>query len=193
MGQINFKESIEKMKACGFNPFPDRVNISIQDAKDVLLRGLNYFEPGAKWLPEYDEVVDWLSDNKGRGILCYGNCGRGKSLICCKIMPLILNHYCNKIVSLYTAPQMNALLDSVIKNHIICIDDIGVESLSVKYGEKRMSFCEIVDEAEKNGKLLIITTNLTTDQIAAKYGERTMDRLIAITRRVKFVGESLRR
>ena len=65
--------------------------------------------------------------------------------------------------------------------------------MAVKYGERRLAFCEIVDEAEKRGKLLMLTTNLSLEEISQKYGERTMDRLVAITRRVKFEGNSLRR
>lgn len=193
MEQIDFKRTIEGLKATGFNPLPNSVNISIPDAKRILWNGLNYFVGKAEWLSEYEEVSDWLSDNKGRGLLCYGNCGRGKSLICWKIIPLLLNHYCHKIVACYDAQQMNADIDTVKQKHIIYIDDIGTENVSVKFGEKRLAFCEIVDEAEKRGKLLILTTNLSLDEISQKYGERTMDRLVAITTRVKFKGESLRK
>lgn len=193
MEQIDFKRTIEGLKATGFNPLPNSVNISIPDAKRILWNGLNYFVGKAEWLSEYEEVSNWLSDNKGRGLLCYGNCGRGKSLICWKIIPLLLNHYCHKIVACYDAQQMNADIDAVKQKHIIYIDDVGVENMSVKFGEKRLAFCEIVDEAEKRGKLLMLTTNLSLDEISQKYGERTMDRLIAITTRVKFKGESLRK
>ncbi len=193
MEQIDFKKTIESLKETGFNPLPNLVSISIPDAKRVLWRGLNHFTGKAEWLPEYEKIAEWLSDNKGRGLFCYGNCGRGKSLICWKIIPLLLNHYCRKIVSCYDAQQMNADIDTVKAKHIIYIDDVGTENLSVKFGEKRLAFCEIVDEAEKRGKLLILTTNLSLDEISQKYGERTMDRLVAITTRVKFKGESLRK
>lgn len=193
MEQIDFKKTIESLKDIGFNPLPNLVNIAIPDAKSVLWRGLNYFTGKAEWLPEYEEIGRWLSGNRGRGLLCYGNCGRGKSLICWKIIPLLLNHYCRKIVSCYDAQQMNADIDAVKAKHIIYIDDVGTENVSVKFGEKRLAFCEIVDEAEKRGKLLMLTTNLSLDQIAEKYGERTMDRLTAITTRVLFKGKSLRK
>lgn len=88
---------------------------------------------------------------------------------------------------------MNANLDDVKQKHIIYVDDIGTESLSVKYGEKRLAFAELADETEKKGKLLIITTNLSIDELREKYGERTIDRLKAITRTVLFSGESLRK
>ena len=88
---------------------------------------------------------------------------------------------------------MNAKLDEVKQKHIIYIDDVGTENLSVKYGDKRLAFAELADEAEKKGKLLILTTNLTIDELREKYGERTIDRLRAITKTVLFSGVSLRK
>lgn len=194
MEQINFKQTIERLKDSGFSPVPDTVNISIPDAKNVLLAGIKYFTgENAKWLPEYSEMVEWMANNKGRGLLCFGNCGRGKTLICGKILPLVINHYCRKVVSCYDAQQMNADLDAVKQKHIIYVDDIGTENLSVKYGERRLAFAELADEAEKKGKLLILTTNLSIEELGEKYGERTVDRLRAITKTILFQGASLRK
>lgn len=194
MGQIDFQHAIDDLKNIGYNPIPERVYIRIPNAKELLFNGIKYFEgEKAKWLNEYEEVAKWLENNEGRGLLCYGNCGRGKSLICLKIIPLLIHHYHSKIISCYDAQQMNADIDEVKSKHIIYIDDIGTENVSIKYGEKRLAFSEIVDEAEKRGKLLIVTTNLSLEEIEQKYGERTMDRLVAITKRVKFLGESLRK
>lgn len=194
MGQIDFQKTIEDLKHTGFAPNPDKVYFSIPDARANLMRGLQFFTDGqAEWLPEYESVAKWLENNRGRGLLCLGNCGRGKTLICGKIIPTLLSHYCRKIVSCYDSQQMNADIDAVKSKHILYIDDIGIENISIKYGEKRQAFSEIVDEAEKKGKLLIISTNLSLKEIEQKYGERTKDRLIALVDYVKFVGKSLRR
>lgn len=193
MEKIDFKGTREYMRKNGFISVNDPVKIVVPDAKNELYRGIKYFVKEAQWLPEYDDVSKWLSGNNGRGLLCHGNCGRGKSLICCKVIPLLLFHYCKKVVSCYDAQQINSNIDDVKKQHIIYIDDVGTEDVSVKYGERRMAFPELVDEAEKRNKLLIITTNLSLDEISQKYGERTIDRLVAITTRVKFVGRSLRK
>lgn len=194
MEQINFQQTIERLKDTGFSPIPNVVKVTVPDAKRVLWAGIRYFTgESARWLPEYEEVAGWLASNEGRGLLCFGNCGRGKTLICGKILPLVLNNYCRKVVSCYDAQQMNADLDAVKQKHIIYVDDIGTENLSVKYGEKRLAFAELADEAEKKGKLLILTTNLTIDELREKYGERTIDRLRAITKTVLFSGESLRK
>lgn len=194
MEQIDFQQTVERLRDTGFSPVPNTVNISIPDAKNVLWAGIKYFTgENAQWLPEYQEVVSWMINNEGRGLICFGNCGRGKTLICGKILPLVLNHYCRKVVSCYDSQQMNAELDSVKQKHIIYVDDIGTENLSFKYGEKRLAFAELTDEAEKKGKLLILTTNLSIEELEKKYGERTVDRLRAITKTVLFAGESLRR
>lgn len=194
MEQIDFRKTIERLRDTGFSPVPNTVEISIPEAKNVLWAGIKYFVgENAKWLPEYEEVSRWLSYNEGRGILCFGNCGRGKTLICGKILPLLLNHYCGKVVNCYDAQQMNADLDAVKQKHIICVDDVGTENLSVKYGEKRLAFAELADEAEKRGKLLLLTTNLSIDELREKYGERTIDRLRAITKSILFSGKSLRK
>lgn len=191
---VDFKTTVEQLRATGFNPNPDRVQIAIPDAKAALWSGLKYYlGEKAEWLPCYDEVAEWLSGNDGRGLLCYGSCGLGKSVICGKIIPVLLNHYHHKVVSIYEADSMNSHIDSVKEKHILYIDDIGTEGESVKYGERRMAFPEIVDAAEKKGKLLICSTNLALADLKAKYGERTTDRLKAITSQVLFTGNSFRR
>lgn len=191
---VDFKDALSNLADVGFNPIPKTVYISVPDAKVNLWKGIQFFVGvSASWQDEYNDVAKWLMDNKGRGLLCLGNCGRGKTLICGKIIPVLLNHYCHKIVSCYDAQQMNAQLDAIKQKHIIYLDDIGTEFLSVKYGEKRLAFAELVDEAEKKGKLLIVTTNLSLSELKEKYGERTVDRLRAITTPIVFKGDSLRK
>lgn len=191
---VNFEETIENLRETGFSPVPNLVHITVPESKKALWSGLQFFtENKAEWLPEYEDIAAWLTDNKGRGLLCIGNCGRGKTLISGKILPILLNHYCRKIVSCFDAQQMNADIDKVKAKHILYIDDIGTENISVKYGERRLAFAELVDEAEKKGKLILISTNLSLSDLCDKYGERTVDRLRAITTPVAFEGKSLRK
>lgn len=192
MEKIDYQKTHESLKEIGSDPMPNLVKVAIPEAKIELMRGLQYCLNEYSWLPEYNEVAEWLADNKGRGLLCYGNCGRGKTVICKQIILFLLTHYYHKIMSCYDAQDINKDIDGIKNKHIICIDDIGVEKESVKFGEKRMAFPEIVDECEKKGHLLIVTTNLSLNEIAEKYGERTMDRLVAITKRIEFKGKSLR-
>ena len=138
-------------------------------------------------------MSDWLNDNQGRGLFLYGNCGRGKTVLARYVIPAILLKYDRKVVNCFDAQEMNTNLDEVLKKKIVCIDDIGTEEVSVSYGNKRLAFLEVVDAAEKHGKLLIITSNLNQEQLVQKYGDRTMDRIISTTKRVLFKGKSLRR
>ena len=194
MEAINFEEKIRYMQEMGFMLQPSLVSVRIPDAKNILWKGIQYFCKGeAKWLPEYEEIANWLSDNNGRGLICLGTCGRGKSLICAKILPLLLNHYHRLVLSIYDAQEMNKSADEAIRCKLLLIDDLGTENVSVKFGERRVIFPEICDAAEKQGKLLIVTTNLSLSELREKYGERTIDRLKAITKPVLFQGESLRK
>lgn len=122
----------------------------------------------------------------------YGNCGRGKSLLGRFVLPAILLKYSGKITSVYDIQEMNSRVDAVLKKHIISLDDIGTEEISVDYGNKRMAFAEIMDAVEKHGKLIIVSSNLDADSIKKRYGDRIMDRIRATTTRVLFNGESLR-
>ena len=170
-------------------------NIKIEDANGLLMRGLKFFTgEDAKWAPEYDEISDWLTDNKHKGLLCYGQCGRGKSLICEKIMPNIFRYYLRKNLIKFDGYEINdkrqLLRDCECS---ILIDDFGVEDVGKIYGETHNVFEEVGSLAEKRHQMLLLTTNLTLDEICDKYGERTLDRLRYLTRPVLFTGEIFRK
>lgn len=178
-------------------PLPgNRVRFRLKDAQVVLESALKYFlsveEKELRWLPEYDEVADWLADNKGKGLFLYGNCGRGKSLMVRYVLPAILLKYFNKIVNVYDMRELNSGLDNALEKRIISLDDVGVEDVVNVYGNKRMAFAEMIDAAEKDGKLVLISSNLQEDDLRTQYGCRVVDRVRACTRRVMCVGESLR-
>lgn len=171
-----------------------RIYINIPNAKENLMEGLQYFcGKDAQWLPEYDNIVSWLEDNNERGLLCIGNCGRGKTLITQKILPVLFRHYHRKIVNTVTATNLSKKFNELSELKIISIDDVGFEGIGNNYGEKHLYFAELVDLAEREDKMLIISTNLSVSEIREKYGERTIDRLRAITKPVLFTGESLRK
>lgn len=192
----NFKETLFDMQQHNI-PLPaGRVEIRIPLARQILTDMLTLFleREGRRliWLPEYDQVAAWLSDNEGRGLFLYGNCGRGKSLICRYVIPAILLTYCRKVVSVFDVQQMNRDIDLVLSKHIIYIDDIGTEEVSNHYGNRRMAFAEIMDAAEKQNKLVMVSTNLDISGLQAMYGDRIVDRIRSTTRRIVFGGDSLR-
>lgn len=193
----SFDEVVNRMKIHGMKLPPTHIHISIQNAKQVLWNALKYFlsleNKKAEWLTEYEEVANWLSDNAGRGLFMFGNCGRGKSLLGRIVIPAILLKYQRIVTSVYEANEMNKDIDAVIGKKIISLDDIGTEEVSVKFGERRLAFAEIIDSVEKNGKLLIVSTNLSGDKIRERYGDRIVDRIHSTMTQVNFNGKSFRR
>lgn len=183
-------------------------------AKDQVRRGITaalrnegIFEDEITWLSAYDEVADWLQDNKEKGLFLCGDCGTGKTLLARHVLIPILK-FLNPVPSykgidhqtnIYwgNARDMAELVKEGVDLNfseygVIMIDDIGTESVSFNYGERVNAFFELVDYAERFGKFLVITSNLTKQEIIEKYGERTLDRLRKLCRLVQFKGESLR-
>ena len=188
---MKYIEDIEDVEL--FGQEKPNIQINVEEPKKLIERGLKYFfGDKGEWLPEYETIATWLSDNKGKGLLCLGDGGRGKTFVCERILLSIIEHIYpylkTNIIRGYTiASDYSECLGGVL-----FIDDIGVEMDSRSYGEKRNVFNQIVDDAERNKWLLIVTTNLTIDEIIKKYGERTMDRLRALTKPVVFKGNTLR-
>lgn len=190
---INFSASVRNFAERKVNLYPQRLHICLPNAKEILDAGFKHFVGGSyKWQPEYDEVADWLTDNKGLGLCCMGNCGRGKTTICLQILPCIMQHYFQRIFTISLAREMNRHYNDVMQAWFLIIDDIGREEPYQEYGNHFNVFPDFVDDCERKGKFLITNTNCTREQLAEKYGERTLSRLKATTRLVVFAGEDLR-
>lgn len=157
-------------------------------------------------LPEYSQVIEWMTDTKGKGLFLYGNCGRGKSVIVTGVIPVLMQIK-DRIVRPVQATQLenqcpfgdtvpgNAKtnLDYLCRVSIPVVDDIGTEKLINDYGEKYEGFSKVIDIAEAKLKPLFVSTNLTEVNVIDRYGERVMDRIIRLCHPVEFKGESLRK
>ena len=183
---------------------PGIPGIHVANARERLQKGLQHFlGDDARWLPEYDEIADWLADNKGRGLLLVGTSGLGKSLICQKILPVLLSDVLGIAVDVVSAREMGQQIDSLVQSRCVIIDDLGHEPVTemVAY-RKRTPFFELCDAAEQRGILLIINTTLSTNKInnplyprsiQERYGNEVLDRLRATTRVVELRGQSMRK
>ena len=198
----DFKSLVDRLNDGTGVQIPETVSIRIPDAEQRLRGGLDYFVnvfsrgevQKAEWNEKnYRPIVDWMTDNKGRGLLMVGSCGLGKSLIGKYILPYLIRDACRKVVNVFNAQELNSKPDEIIGYHIIYIDDIGTENVSNIYGNKRIPFMELCDATEQKGKLLMCSTNLTIEELKEKYGDRTVDRLKSTTKVVPFIGESLRK
>ena len=183
-----------------FSPIPQRTHINVSDAAKRMKEGLRQIlGEGYDWLPAYDEVAEWLTDNHGKGLLCVGASGLGKTLITHRILPALLG--CN--VRTVTAQEMNSSIDDLVKERCIIIDDLGKEPVEtwINY-RRRTPFFDLCDAAEKQGIMLIITSNLSTtpvtdpryqDSIKRRYGNEVLSRLRTLTSLVQFEGQDMRR
>lgn len=196
-----FAEVATYLQQQGYDSRKDPYHIRIDNARKRMEDGLHYFlKDQAQWLPGYDKIAEWLADNKGRGLLCVGTTGRGKSLLCQQILPVILGNGGRPIASI-AATDLKSRLDELLHEKIVIIDDLGKEPRKY-FGNVDNSFFELCNNAERTGNLLIITTNLSTtpsdraiypESIQERYGAEVLDRLKSITRMVRLEGESLRR
>ena len=144
-------------------------------------------------LPEYDYVIDWMTDTKGKGLFLTGDCGRGKSIILTGVIPALMFQLFNKVLNNYGAFEIVEKSSMISKQWAISIDDVGIEPTIKDYGENIEGFNIIVDAAEARIAPLFISTNLNSSEILARYGERTFDRIFRLCKVVKFTGESLRK
>lgn len=145
-----------------------------------------------QWLPEYEQIVDWLCYNDGKGLLLHGDCGLGKSLITTQIIPTFVHKQFKKRTTITDARELKTHFTSGgYKCLYQVIDDVGTEREVYEYGNKRDYFPELVDYATNHGLLLVVSSNLSKEELE-KYGQRTFDRIRSHFKRVELRGKSLR-
>ena len=77
------------------------------NAKEALIAGLEeVMHHKVEWLADYDQIVNWLTDNQGKGLLLIGPPGVGKSEICMKVIPLIFRMVLHKVFSRCQATEL---------------------------------------------------------------------------------------
>lgn len=192
--QLNM--AAERMENDYFKPLAQIREIRIPDAEYKLKHILSFLlrkkGQSLKWLPAYDEVAQWLGNNGRKGLLIMGNCGTGKSLLCCNAIPMLLHLELYK--NFYAIPAWS--LSDVWKKHLnddICIiDDVGMEPVGMRYGEPIHAFATMISNADQKGQLMILTTNLNTEDLLKKYDARVMDRIRGSMRTIAIPGASFR-
>lgn len=195
---MDYEEVLKQLRSVG-NPVPSaRFRVSIPNAREELRKAMTVVlsaigEP-LQWLPEYDEVADWLSDNKGKGLFLYGSCGRGKSLLVRYAIPMLFRGFCQRFVSVVDCGTTQQNIDEILRRKFIALDDIGTEVDRKDFGTLRNVVVEAINKAhDDTGTMLIISSNLSAEAIRDRYGDRILDRIKYLCRRVAFNGKSLRK
>lgn len=189
---------LEKFRECGVPVDRGYVNYSFGDKETCtklfyeVLKAVDRSIVEPVHIPEHDEIIDWMTNTNGKGLILVGDCGRGKSSIITGVIPVIFNMKFKKLI--FPIPATDLVNDkNLLQDYFFCIDDVGTESIKNHYGEKTEVFASVMDNAERYFKPVFISTNLTGQQIIDRYGKRTMDRIVRLCRIVKFKGESFRK
>lgn len=209
---INFQEILQTMQRNNYNPVRSPKVLSWGNHtecanlfKQIMLnvdRSIKSYEH----LPEYDDVIDWMTNTEGKGLLLMGDCGRGKSVIIASVVPFLLTAkgFVSKPIhaDFFESPckadwateiQKPKNIDYLCQCAFPIIDELGVEPKINDYGERYEGFTKVINVAEMKLKPLFVSTNLTKEQLLTRYDERTFERLVHLCRRVEFNGESLRK
>ena len=144
-----------------------------------------------KHLPEYSQIIDWLMDSKGKGLLLCGNLGLGKSTILYSVIPAIFKMvHKGRNLKPFSARDLLRVDLSGLK--FVLIDEVGVELIANDFGTKIDTVENAICHCEDYVKLLIMSTNLTSEQLLKRYGPRVLDRIERLCKIVVLTGKSLR-
>ena len=140
------------------------------------------YNPEIRYAHTYVERwADMQADNTG--LLLWGDVGTGKSFFAGCIanalleqcVPVLMTNFAkllNALSGMYTDDR-NAYIDSLNRYSLLIIDDLGVERSSTFAQEQVF---HVIDSRYRSGKPLIVTTNLTLDEL--KHTEDTAKRRI---------------
>ena len=137
-----------------------------------------------------EAVRDYLS---GYSLLLTGPAGVGKTFL---MQCLGVRRYSAESIIDYGLARIRDWYDWT-DGHDICIDDVGSERMVAEYGAKDEVLRAVIAHRSdrqrgKRGKTHV-TTNLTAEQISARYGDRILSRLMGMCKAHALTGPSRRR
>lgn len=126
------------------------------------------------------KVIDYLEKNKDRAFryLITGKVGTGKTMLAKKLCwwkhSLFVTLTVNRLVN-YTIADVNQLFEDASN---IILDDIGSEDErdSGKVANAIILFLKMLELNKDTG--FIITTNLNSEELRNRYGDRLFDRIV---------------
>ena len=146
-----------------------------------------------------DKWSDFTSQNVG--LVLWGDVGTGKTFFAaCIANALVEQHVSAKMTNfstilndLFSESDKNKYLDRLNDHSLLIIDDLGIER-GTEYALEQVY--NVIDTRYKSGKPLIITTNLTLDELKAPADiphKRIYDRVLGMCVPVMFNGVNFRK
>ncbi len=143
--------------------------------------------------------------NETKNILFYGNSGLGKTFLSSCIAKEIIDKGFfvkfisgSRLFSTYEDYKFNRgdmgknkeIIDEVYNADLLIIDDLGTENKN----QNNSSFLyDVLNERILNDKKIIITTNLSVDEMSSFYTPRFISRLYESFKTIKLEGENIRK
>lgn len=172
------------------------------------------FRSDGDTLAHIHEAAQWLANPSGTpSLMLMGLYGNGKTTLARAIMNLIsflserTYGYNKRIAPAFiTAKDICRMCaagekfkeqydryNNLSSEQILIIDDLGQEPSEVMvYGMIHTPIIDLICERYAHRRMTIFTTNLDTDLLKAKYGERVYDRLSEMLTTIVFENESYR-
>lgn len=192
-------------------PHKDACNAIYAAWKAVVEKRGGTFDLSDQTREQIRQTAEWLTDPHGKpSLLLCGLCGNGKTSLALGLKWLIeyviekeLGFTNRKEVDYSTAKgiaetrSMSSSTDpSLIRfsnAEMLIVDDLGEEPKEVMvFGMIHTPIIDLMTARYSSQRLTIFTSNLNTDEIKAKYGERVYDRLRESCDIVLFTNDSYR-
>jgi len=173
-------------------------------------RGVSFDRPPISELPPNAvrparRFVENLERNlsAGRGLWLMGDVGTGKTSLAMLVSKLALK--AGSSVAIYSVPRLLAeirntydsdggrsyddLFKALVEVDLLHLDDLGAERQTPWVLEQL--YC-LVNERYEAERSVLVTTNLTWEQLEEQVGKRTVSRLTEMTDQIPMFGEDLR-
>lgn len=189
----DFLDSIKRMRMVGF---PDSEMKEWTFANDDQ-GNPKMMDIGKKFVENFPEMKQ-----RHKGLLIYGSVGTGKTYMAASIANALIDHGYPCLVTNFARlvntiqgmmKDKQAYMDSLDQFDLLVIDDLGAER-STEYMDETIQ--NIIDARYRSGKPLIVTTNLTINEIsnaADLKRQRTYSRLLEMCVPIQFDGKDRRR
>lgn len=189
--RIKLAKRAEELRRSGF---PDKEMHEWTFANDDMEN-----EQLTKAMKRYVENFPELK-KQGKGLLLYGNVGRGKTYAACEVANALIDKGYSVMVTNFSR-ILNTLqgtfekqdyLDKLNGYSLLVIDDLGIER-GTEFSKEQVY--NVIDSRYRAGKPMIITTNLSIEQIknpADIEDRRVYDRILERCFPIEFTGQNKR-